>query len=126
MREIKFRAFDTKHKRMTDLFGMESADGLNGRVHASKGVVLMQYTGLKDKNGKEIYEGDVLEFKETDGQSPKWVVIEYDERIAGFWANPKFQSKKSSHHKRVDWIEWDTSKDKVIGNIWENPTLLGK
>ncbi|MFN4016844.1 MAG: YopX family protein [Reyranella sp.] len=69
MREIKFRAWD-KGKRIMSFapFGIEDIDGLERllgsvRIMVSQSridhLVLMQYTGLTDKNGKEIYEGDV-------------------------------------------------------------------
>ena len=62
MREIKFRAWDNKQNKMrNDGFSIyydgsiQFADSIE-----SKDFILMQYTGLKDKNGKEIYEGDIL------------------------------------------------------------------
>ena len=69
MREIKFRAWMSESKKMYQLetlelsFGQHCADTkINGCVWLNRNkAILMQYTGLKDKNGKEIYEGDILE-----------------------------------------------------------------
>lgn len=79
-------------------------------------AILRQYTGLKDKNGREIYEGDILDDKED---APLY--IEYNEDKASFCFVDKFDPYG---------IEYYTTKDlhfedmKVIGNIYENPELL--
>jgi len=71
---------------------------------------LMQYTGLKDKNGKEIYEGDIL--KTVNGD---WGVI--------VWNAPFFELTISETQSSLYTREW-LSKGEVIGNIHENPELL--
>lgn len=76
-------------------------------------VILMQFTGLKDKNGKEIYEGDVLKF--YNGRIGKitwdneWCVNKYVLEDNSFGYLPEFQFYKPYE---------------VIGNIYENPELL--
>src|SRR5699024_795685 len=69
MREIKFRAWDTEKNKMVkvdtiDFYNgnVNDVDFYNQEIHFGYSTVLMQYTGLKDKNGTEIYEGDVVEF----------------------------------------------------------------
>ena len=73
---------------------------------------ISQFTGLFDKNGKEIYEGDIIE--DTLGRKK---IVEYFQD--GFWLNASF-----------DGAEWclrrENSSSKVIGNIYENPELISK
>lgn len=79
---------------------------------------LGQYTGLKDKNGKEIYEGDILRFSEVDT-----AVVEWNEQYAYFMAKPiqeyYFDSDVLGHAKEYNNVE-------IIGNIYDNPNLLEK
>lgn len=67
MREIKFRCFDKYNKKMDDVRKLEFENGFINIIpyryndwFSEEEYVLMQYTGLKDKNGKEIYEGDIV------------------------------------------------------------------
>lgn len=81
---------------------------------------IMQYTGLKDKNGKEIYEGDVIkgvlvnygDYLETCG------AVEYCEGFAAF--SLKNDAGQTLFHNHL------VSKFEVIGNIYENPELLNQ
>jgi hypothetical protein len=76
-------------------------------------IPVMQYTGLKDKNGKEIYEGDIL----LDWEGLKRYVVEWNEK----WAC--FQTRKLQND-RIE-MEMDTLHTaEAIGNIYENPELL--
>lgn len=87
-------------------------------------VELMQYTGLKDKNDKEIYEGDIVSFEDSDGgyEYPDLVVntgiVEYGE--LGFYFTNRIAVDMADFYikdGRCDEVE-------VIGNIYENPELL--
>jgi len=118
MRPIKFRAWDKQVKRMfySDKFGLSELfytieDGqING--------VIMQYTGLKDKNGKEIYEGDILDFYL---RGSVWYVIWSKEKLAWMAHNPQKIWEDEYLYELAN-----CNPLIVIGNIYQNPELLKK
>ena len=80
----------------------------------------MQFTGLHDKNGKEIYDGDVLR-ELPNGNEPRniWEVV-WDEAEAKFYLEQIYKGKRNGSSTRYLDIEGKA----VIGNIYENPDLL--
>jgi len=80
----------------------------------SDDIELMQYTGLKDKNGKEIYEGDIIKFKDLNYD------VCWNEGMAGF----RVRSQKGIAYITGDLFKAVDEGCKVIGNIYENPDLL--
>ena len=127
MREIKFRAFLKSNQVMYDVLTLDIIDKkalienaekqLKGYVKL-KEIELMQYTGLKDKNGKEIYEGDIVEAW-SEG---KKAIGKVKQRIDGLWLMyPAWQSGKiwglMPNKERKTTV-------KIIGNIYENKELL--
>ncbi|HNA25184.1 MAG TPA: YopX family protein [Nitrospira sp.] len=141
MRPIKFRVFDTHHKCIRQAHQIDvRISGENVFVNTGFGeltepyIILMQFTGLLDKNGKEIYEGDIV--KQT-WQTVVGVlapnedeVYETEECITEVvFENGAFCLKNSYHNygaipvfEAVD--KYTESFVEVIGNIWENPELL--
>lgn len=115
MREIKFRAWDTDNKTMTH-FGFYDVP----EMYSDKDTV-MQFTGLKDKNGKEIYEGDVLMYPATDGRG-KGSVEWSDSFCSWMLARADYSETFSSfaYPRHTD----GTCRFEIIGNIYENPELL--
>jgi len=122
MRVIRFRAWDRIEKQMffdvslyADGWAFCEDDHQLGDI--GKQCDLMQYTGLKDKNGKEIYEGDLINGCD--------VAVEYT-KVTIEWFNGGFAMM--GHQKPNKWIEGrlDTPEFEceVIGNIYENPELL--
>ena len=112
-REIKFRAWDTNSGKMADIDMQAYLEphGLNETIeqHTKDGLVLMQYTGLKDKNGKEIYEGDIL----THRYVPVYVVKDMVDFLISVGDGDHWEGMLTN--------EWE-----VIGNIYENTELLEK
>lgn len=121
MREIKFRAWDKKRARMLTVFSMttspethavdcvwcgetmdEVVDGFD-----INDIELMQFTGLLDKNGKEIYEGDIYAHNAVLGHGLPPKAVEWE-----VWGN-----------KNVGFSLPQGSLE-VVGNIYENPELL--
>jgi len=122
MRDIKFRAWDKPNKRMLwsgihDKCWYATAYNDEGGSHCVGGKKqddahwfdLMQYTGLKDKNGKEIYEGDIYSYKFTEDKRFK---PEID----------VFNSIKDLYYNEL--IKYRVEEGEIIGNIYENPELL--
>ncbi len=86
-------------------------------------LILLQFTGLHDKNGKEIYEGDILQW--TDGDMWKGVV-EWSEGDADFLLdNPQASLGGFETNPTLNGLDGIRSRGySVIGNIYENPELL--
>lgn len=84
----------------------------------AKNYVLMQCTGLKDKNGTPIYEGDIIKFKNFDN---KYYIgtIKYTDEDALFCLS------YINENSRQDWDYISKYRLEVIGNIYENKELLG-
>ena len=91
-------------------------------------IELMQYTGLKGKNGKEIYEGDIVRYESEDGDvwtaQIIWDTGEENIFISGFRSQPIHDVTEEIYDENgnppLDW----TGEVEVIGNIYENEDLL--
>lgn len=144
-REIKFRCWDKKSKKMRQVteivfntgFYMENNDNsvkliwVKGQdiienkeiqIQREEDFILMQYAGLKDKNGKEIYEGDIVSKETFDDTKPNYrnvyyAKVMYIEELAGFYLVNKDNK-----------ILWEVAEDKynieVVSTIYDNPELL--
>lgn len=146
MREIKFRAWDTKSSVMRNVVhlqftvaGNHSKDGikfaqmLGGIQRRGENVDLMQFTGLLDKNGVEIYEGDIIESK-LDRHKWRYVVVREEKNCnleaKTVWRNFYYDSENEEYifEDKFD-SQGGTSLNglincTIIGNIYENKELL--
>lgn len=144
MREIKFRAWDKTFKKMTNyeelneitksivpFYRETPIDSMPTILIPvrQKSVELLQYTGLKDKNGKEIYEGDICKlsndtyysnhyFNTLDDWEMTTEVVEEDYSF-------KFRDITDKYASLFFFeADQDSMEIEVIGNIYENPELL--
>ena len=111
MREIKFRAWNKEENKMSEEFSFEDFDGsyFIPKAWYLRNMEVMQFTGLLDKNGKEIYESDVV--REANGDIREIVFED-----GGFWLKtPNGERYISSQGYR-----------EVLGNVFENKDLLTK
>lgn len=139
MREIKFRLWSKEYQEMfvneilSDMYRTMAELAIKNIKSISESrvempltgiilpfqddAILMQYTGLKDKTGKEIYEGDIIVVGEDDGNPSFRYIIQWVDDSACFLAR---QNKTSGYigtgYGLRDWL--------VVGNIHDNPELL--
>ena len=148
MREIKFRAWDKVNKKMLyqsgwtgkpqffvfdkDVWGVPEL--LKGQIvnllttvlEIKEGLIPLEYTGLKDKNGKEIYEGDIINISCNQTRNviaEKKMVVNYAEDTYAYFSLieiEKWGKDNGSYYSHLNtWY-----KPEVVGNIYENPELL--
>lgn len=137
MREIKFRVWDKDTKHM-HICGEDIHDEIDfeyetnkayyynlqngcGSLREDSSYILMQYTGLHDKNGKEIFEGDIVNCQTKYGKA-KAIIKFIDGKFVAYW-DSKITHPKNGHHIAC----YDINKRfEVIGNIYENKELLNE
>ena len=132
MREIKFRAWDTLQGGKFEYWDSETNrfDGIFWTMIKHKSFKEpQQYTGLKDKNGKEVWEGDIirtLHFMDRDKPQYLYHKVVYSDRYCAYNAiNLKNTDELlTTHGNTFLYVLAKASSYEVIGNIYENPELL--
>lgn len=130
MRDIKFRAW---HKRRLVMFDVQDIQICIGTIHgtskddedsclrgfAGKNIEIMQYTGLKDKNGTEIFEDDFVRLVDKDDYLYEVLGGDTVYRVTEIYFSWAIENKAG-----FSLFSDTTGKFEVIGNIHENPELL--
>ena len=135
IREIKFRAWDEedkvmhyfqlhdiRHEGSLIIYGDSDCIGDYSYFAPIEDGPVMQYTGLKDKKGQEIYEGDIV--RQAADDEVIVFKIKYSDNDAAFL---RVIAGGASQEWTEDYItSIDAERCEVIGNIYQNPKLLGK
>lgn len=141
MREIKFRAkyIDNSgwvYGYLTQCY-IEVGDKLpleikikgSGATYFIDENTIGQFTGLYDKNGKKIFEGDIVHCWDTIAKCEIWAVVEFGNPNAEYtwgWQLRKIKGSKGVNLDILCWVECEETNAycEVIGNIYDNPELL--
>lgn len=132
MRSIRFRAWDKENKIMysVDEIRLNNSDGnahifIKGRgwLSAGKGI-LMQFTDLLDKNGKEIWEGDIVTYiiYEDKEDNPNFQPYQFKGVVK--FEDGEFHPRPYRYECEDYWYSFEVKDFEVIGNIYSNPELL--
>ena len=132
MREIKFRQWSSGYFH----YWGHGADSFTGPLSNRLDIPSEQFTGLHDKNGKEIYEGDVVSFNgymtadDSFGIDPNGFIYDEDSKHVIIWNSelalfePEFDEDEHWKYRRDTRGLMVNGGCEVIGNIHENPELL--
>lgn len=115
-RPIKFRAWHPKKNRMWSWKDLIDSSIRMHSFERNSHLIFMEYTGLNDKNGKDIYEGDIFKWRDFTG------MVRFYQGVFYLWNGFEVDPDKIQHEKLYQY----TFNGEVIGNQFEDPELLEK
>lgn len=124
MRELQFRAWDKSQKHMA-YQGDPDLETLSSFMFHFGGDIVMQVIGIQDKDGYDVYEGDILkdtEFDEEGNDISGYYPVVYDPKTCQFCIDNSFKKDGSHLVNIVEYFGIDNIE--VVGNIYQNPELL--
>jgi len=123
-REIKFRAWDIRIKEFLGVLNNLNIEdfgnlGFTFTNYKKGDLIFCQFTGLLDKNGKEIFEGDIV--------NAQYNICSYFKKVCVYFENGCFyvDDKNPKQNLSIDYFFREKKEIEVIGNIFQNPELVG-
>lgn len=104
--KVSFVASEDLEENRTEFYDMDK-------------IEIMQYVGSKDRNGREIYEGDIVRHHHNKNKTD--YVVEWSDASFGFIAAPIKENPGRPHLNQATMLSYE-----IVGNIYENPELLGR
>ena len=130
MNGVLYMCFDVKEDTHILMDGRKRIGGIEEYPLNKKSIVLMQFTGLLDKNGEEIYEGDIVKWTSEDYikaiNYKKTSPVFWCESLTGwvaYWGEAKW-GENLNEYSQYHFAQICPNGVEIIGNIYENPELL--
>lgn len=114
-REIKFRGWDSANKQMIPHHNLNV--GIKNINRGNNHITLLQYTGIKDLSGNEIYDGDIIEYP-----NGLIYIVEWLRNYGGMWLRENRIYENGPHGMAFN--ETEPYELQIVGNIYQTPELL--
>lgn len=111
--KLEFSNWNGEEHHLVSVFARNHDD--QARLDEAKNWELLQFTGLKDKNGKEIYEGDILQIDDSSPRRGQKIVVSWEREKSGFFPFTGY------YLQGKNFLEVNPSE--IIGNVHEHPRI---